>query len=81
MTSITDAAGNTYTLSTTTVNDPAAYDDAYNEYEYQKAKYDKAMDDINAKICIIQSQDKKIRIKIKRLRYTTRSNTNRNGFS
>jgi len=67
MTSITDADGNVYTLSTTTVNDQSAYDDAFNEYEYQKAKYDKDMDNINAKICIIESQDKKLELKLKDL--------------
>lgn len=67
MTAITDATGNTFSLNVTTTNDSDAYNDAYNEYEYKKADYDKQLDNINAKICIIESQDKKLELKLKDL--------------
>lgn len=67
MTSITDNDGNTFTLSVNTVNDEAAFNDAYNQYEYKKASYDKEINNINAKICIVASQDKKLELKLKDL--------------
>lgn len=67
MTSITDAQGHEYTLSVDTASDEQAYKDAYNEYEYQKAKYEQEMNNINSKISIIQDQDKKLELKLQDL--------------
>lgn len=69
MTSITTAApaNQTFMLSTTTTSDNAAYTDAMNEYEYQKGVYEKVMNDINAQMSIIQSEDKKLELKLKDL--------------
>lgn len=69
MISITTAppASQTFALSTSTTSDNAAYTDAMNEYEYQKGVYEKAMNDINAQMSIIQSEDKKLELKLKDL--------------
>jgi predicted nucleic acid-binding Zn-ribbon protein len=38
-----------------------------NQYYYEKALYDKKVQDINAKIEIIQTQDKNLELKLKQL--------------
>lgn len=67
MTSITDSTGASYSLTVKTTSNNEAFTDAMNEYEYQKGIYDKQMNDINAKMCIIQSEDKKLELKLKDL--------------
>ncbi len=67
MTSVTDAQGTSYALSVKTTSDNEAYTDAMNEYEYQKGIYEKVMNDINAQMSIIQSEDKKLELKLKDL--------------
>lgn len=67
MTSITDANGNTFALTVNTTSDNSAYTDAMNEYEYQKSLYDQEMNNINAKMSIIQSEDKKLELQLKDL--------------
>ena len=57
----------TYSLTTSTVTDQDAYEDAMNQYEYEKYEYDQAMNEINAKIEIIQSQDKNLELRLKQL--------------
>ena len=57
----------TYALSTETTTDQEAYDDAMNQYEFDKATYDKAVEDINAKIEIVQAQDKNLELRLKQL--------------
>lgn len=59
--------GITYALTTSTSTDQAAYEDAMNQYEFDKAEYDKAINDINSKIEIIQSQDKNLELRLKQL--------------
>ncbi len=56
--------GKTYTVSTGYAGNNAAYEDAYNEYVYQKSLYDQTMNNINARISIIESQDKKLQLKL-----------------
>ena len=67
--SILDSDGNptTYALTTSTEADEAAYNDAMNQYFYDKAVYDKQVQDINAKIEVIQVQDKNLELKLKQL--------------
>lgn len=67
MTAIIDENKNEYKLNVTTETDDKAYDDAMNEYEYQKNLYDQSMDQINAQVCVIESQDKKLELKLKDL--------------
>ncbi|MBE7710298.1 MAG: hypothetical protein E7Z93_07625 [Cyanobacteria bacterium SIG32] len=57
----------TYALTTNTVTDQAAYDDAMNQYEYDKNKYDQTIQEINVKIEIIQAQDKNLELRLKQL--------------
>ena len=66
---IPDASGNkvTYSLTTSTVTDQDAYDDAMNQYEYEKYEYDQAISEINAKIEIVQAQDKNLELRLKQL--------------
>lgn len=71
-TPVTDDAGNivygpTYSLTTSTVTDQDKYDDAMNQYEYEKYSYDQAIQDINSKIAIIQTQDKNLELRLKQL--------------
>ena len=54
-------------LEAETVTDSEAYEDAYNDYEYQKYLYDKKQQEINAKTSIIQSEDKNLELKLTRL--------------
>ena len=64
-----DLNGNmtTYALTTATVTDDDAYNDAMNQYEYDKAQYDKDIQEINAKIEIIQAEDKDLELRLKQL--------------
>ena len=57
----------TIELTAATVTDNAAYQDAYNEYEYAQYEYDKKQQEINAKTEIIQQQDRNLELKLQRL--------------
>ena len=57
----------TYSLTTNTLTDQDAYDDAMNQYEYDKYQYDQAIQEVNAKIEIIQTQDKNLELRLKQL--------------
>lgn len=59
--------GKTYALTTNTVTDQDAYEDAMNQYEYDKAIYDQSIEEINAKIEIIQAEDKNLELRLKQL--------------
>ena len=59
--------GKSYALSTNTVTDQDAYEDAMNQYEYDKALYDQSIEEINAKIEIIQAEDKNLELRLKQL--------------
>ncbi len=64
MTNIT-LNGKTYSVSTTTSTDDAAYEDAMNDYTYDEAEYEKELNDINAKLDIVQQQDKSLELQLK----------------
>ena len=57
----------TISLTAETVTDNAAYQDAYNEYEYAQYEYDKKQQEINAKTSIIQQEDRNLELKLQRL--------------
>lgn len=59
--------GTTYSLTATTDNDNAAYNDAVNKYNYEKAKYDHQIESINAKIEIVHGQDRDLELRLKQL--------------
>ena len=54
-------------MTTTSESDDVRYNDAMNQYYYDKAKYDQEIQEINAKIEIIQVQDKNLELKLKQL--------------
>ena len=56
-----------YTLNMETVTDEVAYQDAMNQYNYENAKYDKMIQDINAKTSIIQQEDQQLELRLKQL--------------
>ena len=62
-----NGTGTTYNLTCTTESDDAAYNQAMNQYYYDKAKYDQMVQEVNAKIEIIQVQDKNLELKLKQL--------------
>lgn len=62
-----DGNGTTYPLTTNTSTDQAAYDDAMNQYQYNKSQYDKSVQDINSKIEIIQAEDRSLELRLKQL--------------
>ena len=57
----------TYSLTTNTSTDQAKYDDAMNQYEFNKAQYDQEIQKINAKIETIQAEDKTLELRLKQL--------------
>ena len=67
--SLPDENGNmvTYALTTATVTDQEKYDDAMNQYEYDKYLYDQTIQEINAKIEITQAEDKNLELRLKQL--------------
>ena len=54
-------------MTATTQSDDRAYNDAMNQYNYNKAKYDQDIKAINAKIEIIHGQDKDLELRLKQL--------------
>ncbi len=59
--------GTTYALTTNTSTDNAAFNDAMNQYQYNKSQYDKSVQDINSKIEIIQAEDRSLELRLKQL--------------
>jgi hypothetical protein len=57
----------THAITTNTIADQQRYDDAINQYEYDKYQYDQSINEINAKIQIIQTQDKNLELRLKQL--------------
>ncbi len=56
-----------YELSTSTQTDDDAYNDAMNEYYYQKQVYEKRVQEINAKTEQIQTEDRTLELRLKQL--------------
>ena len=63
----THTSGTRYELTTITETDDNAYNDAMNQYYYDKAIYDQKVEEVNAKIGVIQVQDKNLELKLKQL--------------
>jgi len=57
----------TFPVSTETITDDVAYQDAMNQYEYKKQQYEKAIQDINAKTEIIQQEDRTLELRLRQL--------------
>lgn len=56
-----------YTLNTTTQTDDDAYNDAMNQYNYNKQIYEKKVQDINARTEQIQTEDRTLELRLKQL--------------
>lgn len=67
--SYTDTLGNkvSYTLNCSTTTDETSYNDAYNEYQYKEQVYNNTQNSINAKLDIIQGEDKKLELQLENL--------------
>ena len=57
----------TYKLAAKTETDDIAYQDAMSQYDYDKAMYDKRVQELNAKTSLIQTQDKDLELRLKQL--------------
>ena len=67
ITRIIDSECTVYQMSIETQHDEDAYKDAYNQYEFDKYEYEQKMNEINAKLELIQSQDKQLELKLSNL--------------
>lgn len=56
-----------YDLTTSSVTDETAYQDAMNQYNYDKQVYEKNVQDINAKTEQIQTEDRTLELRLKAL--------------
>lgn len=63
----TTLSGKTFSISTTTATDEDAYNDAFNDYEYQKSVYEQRVAELNAKTEVIQSQDQQLELRLDQL--------------
>lgn len=64
---ITLPDGTQYALGLDEISDDAGFDEAMNDYNYQKMLYDKTIQDINAKTEKIQAQDRSLELRLKQL--------------
>lgn len=60
-------SGTEVAVTSTSITDNDAYEDAYNEYTYQTYLYQQELEQINAQTSIIQAQDKKLELRLKQL--------------
>lgn len=67
MTGFTDSDGTLHSLTSSTKTDETAYSDAMNQYAYDKQIYEQKNNEINAKISVVQMQDKKLELKLQNL--------------
>jgi len=54
-----------YALKTDTTTDQVAYENAMDQYYYNKNEYDQAMQQINAKIKVVQEKDRSLELKLR----------------
>ncbi len=62
-----DLVNNTYSVSTSSTQDERAYNDALNDYEYQKQKYEQEVERINRETEKIQTEDRSLELKLRQL--------------
>ena len=62
-----DLVGNTYSITTATQDDQKAYEDAMNEYYYQKQLYEKEVERINQKTETLQKEDRSLEMQLNQL--------------
>lgn len=64
---VPEMVGKTYSITTSQVEDETAHDEAMNNYEYQKALYEREVDRINAKTKKLQEEDRSLELEINQL--------------
>ncbi len=62
-----DLVGNTYSITTASQDDQASYEDAMNEYYYQKQLYEKEVERINQKTETLQKEDRSLELQLNQL--------------
>lgn len=62
-----DLIGNTYSITTTQVEDKEGYEDAMNQYNYQKSLYENEVQKINKETEKLQTEDKSLELKLQQL--------------
>jgi len=60
-------AGRQFDLTLKTVQDDLGYAEAMKQYEYDKMKYERAIQDINARTEVLQQQDRTLELRLKQL--------------
>lgn len=63
----TGGTSTTFAVTTNTITDDDAYEDAMNEYTYKSYLYEQEMANINAQTSVIQAQDKELELQLKQL--------------
>lgn len=56
-----------YLLEVASTTDERAYNDAMNQYNYEKQIYDQTIQNVNSKLAQVQAQDKSLELKLKQL--------------
>jgi len=59
--------GKTFTITTVQEKDDQGYEQAYNDYQYEKDVYEHTIDEINAKTEVIQNEDKQLELRLREL--------------
>lgn len=62
-----DLVNNTYSVSTSSAQDENGYNDALNQYNYQKQLYEKEVQEINNETAKIQAEDRSLELKLSQL--------------
>jgi len=62
-----DFGTTTFDLTAASTTNNNAYNDAVNEYEYQQSLYQQQTNNINAKTCVIQNEDKVLELQLRQL--------------
>jgi len=64
---VPEMVGNTYSITTSQIEDELAHEEAMNNYEYKKALYEREVDRINAKTKKLQEEDRALELEINQL--------------
>ena len=59
--------GKEFNITTTRVKDEEKYEEAFNDYEYEKYLYEKTISDINAQTEVIQKEDQQLELRLDQL--------------
>ncbi len=59
--------GKTFSLNMSEVKDDKAYEEALNDYQYNKELYEKTISDLNAQTEVLQKEDQQLELRLKQL--------------